>query len=112
MIGRVETMREDLEYLCQQADMNERCHEVATEFDTKRMASASLLSNIQFCSTSIVFIVFLCCHPFQNSHKSSQSVKEKTLTYFKQLSPEAKQEVYKFYKLDFEMFGYSADEYL
>ncbi len=34
------------------------------------------------------------------------------MTYFKQLSPTKRRELYEFYQLDFEMFGYSAREYL
>ncbi len=36
----------------------------------------------------------------------------KTMKYFKTLSPEVVRKLYQIYKLDFEMFGYSAKNYL
>ena len=37
---------------------------------------------------------------------------EKTLKYFKMLSSTQIRDLYKLYRLDFELFGYSAKEYL
>ena len=46
------------------------------------------------------------------SRKSKTNKKKESLTYFSKLTKEQIKELYQIYKIDFEMFGYEASDYL
>ena len=51
--------------------------------------------------------------PRLNSHSSnSKDHKIVSLRYFRDIDKESVKKLYNIYKIDFEMFGYSVDEYL
>ena len=79
VIGKFETMKEDVEYIIDASNLN--------------------ISSSRF--------------PRVNSHSShSKDHKLLSLRYFRDIDVESVKKLYDIYKIDFEMFGYSVDEYL
>ena len=51
-------------------------------------------------------------HVFCQQLNSVPHSNDRTLKYFRKLSKNLKQRLYKMYELDFELFGYEAEPYL
>ena len=79
VIGKLETMKEDVDYIINASNLN----------------------------------ISLSSFPRINSHSShSNEHKLLSLRYFREIDEESVKKLYDIYKIDFEMFGYSVDDYL
>ena len=79
VIGKLETMKEDVDYIINASNLN----------------------------------ISLSSFPRINSHSShSNEHKLLSLRYFREIDEESVKKLYDIYKIDFEMFGYTVDDYL